>query len=70
MFKKNWGGKFLKEVYYAHQGCIYLIKYSKNANIVKYKNKIQMWFIPVHGKAAFSTVITPLFIVTILQKSF
>ncbi len=26
----------LKEVSYAHQGCIYLIKYSKTSNILKY----------------------------------
>ncbi len=33
--------RFLKEVFYVHQGCIYLNiwiyrKYSKNSNIVKY----------------------------------
>ncbi len=26
----------LKEVSYAHKDCIYLIKYSKNSNIVEY----------------------------------
>ncbi len=35
----------MKEVSYAHQGCIYLIKkYSKNSNIVKYYHNLKETF--------------------------
>ncbi len=37
---------FLKEVSYAHKGCIYLIKkYSKTVNILKYYNLKELFSI-------------------------